>query len=161
MAVTRRTLQATPEQVWAVIADGFTYCHWVVGTSIIRDVDAGFPAVGTALHYRVGRGPLSMDGHTEVHAVEPRRSLRLEAHGWPAGSVDITVTLTGHADATEVAIAEVPARGPAARLHNPAFDRLTQWRNMETLRRLDRLVRRRAAETAPDDRTEGGANSGA
>ena len=39
LTVTRDT-SATPEQVWAVIADGWTYSQWVVGNSRMRAVDA-------------------------------------------------------------------------------------------------------------------------
>ena len=40
----RRDSTATPGQVWAVIADGWTYSQWVVGNSRMRAVDADWPA---------------------------------------------------------------------------------------------------------------------
>jgi hypothetical protein len=43
VAVTRRVIQAPADHVFAVLADGWTYSDWVVGTAHIRDV---------ALHYR-------------------------------------------------------------------------------------------------------------
>lgn len=140
MAVTERTVQADRAQVWAVLADGTSYGDWVVGTTSIRAVDPEFPAVGSALHYRIGRGRLSKDGHTEVLACDPGRSLELEAHGWPAGTVYIGIHLYDEGGRTRVRQEEHPRRGLAARLHNPLWDLLIDLRNREGLRRLARLA---------------------
>jgi hypothetical protein len=43
MAV-RRRCNCSPEQVFAVLHDGWTYPVWVVGASRMRDVDPGWPA---------------------------------------------------------------------------------------------------------------------
>ena len=39
MARTSTLVEAAPDAVWAVLADGWLYPTWVVGTVKIRDVD--------------------------------------------------------------------------------------------------------------------------
>jgi uncharacterized protein YndB with AHSA1/START domain len=142
MARNTRRMPVPRDDVWAALSDGRTYSTWVVGTSAIRDVDAHWPQLGSRLQYRVGRGPLRHDGHTEVRSVDPGHCLELEAHAWPLGSVRIELTLTDDGDGTLVEMVEHPARGTAAMLHNPIGDALLKLRNVETLRRLQRLVQR-------------------
>ena len=147
MAVNRRLVRATPEDVWAVLADGHAYEHFVVGTRDIRRVDAGFPAVGTRLHYRVGYGPLRKDGVTEVQGCVPGTQLVLEAEAWPVGTAVIVLEVEPAGVGTRVSLTERPARGLAAKLHNPAADLAIRVRNVETLRRLAALAEGRAGGT--------------
>ena len=144
MAVNRRVMRGlTPEAVFDVLRDGRSYEHWVVGTRAIREVEAGWPKVGTALHYTVGYRPLRKDDETRSLAYEPDRRLELEAQAWPAGSARIEVRAEPVEDGTLVTIDEHPLRGPARSLHNPALDALIWVRNVETLRRLESAARRR------------------
>jgi hypothetical protein len=129
--------------VFAVLRDGRTYERWVVGTRAIRAVEPGWPDVGTALHYTVGYGPLRKDDETRSKAYEPDRRLELEAHAWPAGTARIELRAEPVPGGTLVSIDEHPLRGPAKLLHNPLLDLLIKIRNVETLRRLERLARRR------------------
>src|SRR5437763_13455241 len=142
MARNTRRMPARPDDIWSTLSDGHTYSRWVVGTTTIRDVDQDWPSVGSRLHYSVGHGPLRHDGHTEVTTVDPGRCLELEAHAWPLGSVRIAITLHEEGDGTLVEMVEHPARGAAALLHNPLGDVLLRLRNVETLRRLERLAQR-------------------
>jgi hypothetical protein len=50
----RRRCSCSPEQVFAVLRDSWTYPVWVVGASRMRDVDDGWPAPGTKLHHSFG-----------------------------------------------------------------------------------------------------------
>jgi hypothetical protein len=144
MATTRRHMTGLDERaVFDVLRDGTTYADWVVGTRKIRAVDDGWPAVGTRLHYTVGYGPLRHDDRTTSRDYEPDRCLELEAHAWPAGSARIVITAQEQDGGTLVSIEEHPARGIAARLHNPALDLLIKARNVETLRRLEAHARDR------------------
>jgi hypothetical protein len=77
MAV-RRRFNCSPDQVFAVLHDGWTYPVWVVGASRMRDVDAGWPAPGTKLHHSFGMWPLLLDDTTEVLEIEPGQRLVLE-----------------------------------------------------------------------------------
>lgn len=136
-----------PHAVWSVLCDGRTYSRWVVGTRAIRDVDDGFPTVGSALHYRVGRGPLAHEGHTEVLDVDDGRMIELEAHAWPVGSARIQITVEPDGVGSLVTMDEHPLRGIAATLHNPVSDALLRKRNEVTLRRLESVAQERAATT--------------
>lgn len=141
MATNRRTLAASRQTVWRALCDGFSYSSWVVGTSAIRAVDDAWPAPGSRLHYRVGRGPLTHEGHTEVLAMTEGSRLELEAHAWPLGTARIELLLADDPDGgCTVTMVENPARGTAAALHNPIGDGLLKLRNVEALRRLDRLA---------------------
>jgi len=143
MATNTRTFAVTRDAVWRVLTDGHAYASWVVGTSAIRDVDAHWPAVGSRLHYRIGRGPLRHDGHTEVLSVDDGKLLELEAHAWPLGSVRIELTLQDDPHGCLVQMVEHPAQGTAAMLHNPLGDGLLKLRNVEALRRLEKLAQQR------------------
>ena len=57
MAV-QRWFNSSPEQVFAVLQDGWTYPGWVVGATRMREVDEGWPAPGTKLHHSFGVWPL-------------------------------------------------------------------------------------------------------
>lgn len=142
MARNSRTMAGiTPAQVFLALRDGASYDRWVVGTRKIRDVDLGWPAPTTAIHYTVGYAPLRKDGRTVVKALNPDQHLELEAKAWPAGTMRIGIFVEPVADGCEVTIEEHPLHGPAKTFHNPAFDLLIKLRNVETLRRLEKRVR--------------------
>lgn len=133
----------TATQVFDVLRDGKSYEHWVVGTRAIRDVDPGWPAEGTRLHYTVGYAPLRKDDVTTSRSYDPDALLDLEAHAWPAGTASIVLRCEPRDDGVLVSIDEKPMRGKAKVLHNPVADLLIKLRNVETLRRLEQLARRR------------------
>lgn len=56
MASVSRVIAATPEQVFAVLAHGWSYSNWVTGTSHMRAVDANWPQPGFKLHHAAGIG---------------------------------------------------------------------------------------------------------
>lgn len=140
MTTTTRHIDATPDEVWKVLEDGWLYPLWVVGASRMRAVDAGFPAVGTRLHHSVGSWPLLIDDTTEVLAVTPGHSITLKARAWPAGTADVQVVLHAEGAGTLVEMKEVASGGPATLIPRPLEAASLRWRNTETLRRLALLV---------------------
>jgi uncharacterized protein YndB with AHSA1/START domain len=135
-AVVRRTIDAPPADVWAVLADGWLYPSWVVGASRMRDVDVSWPAPGSKLHHSVGVWPLLLDDRTEVVGAVPQKQLRLKAHGWPAGAAEVLIELEPSGAGTEVTIREDAVAGPA-RLVPPLVRQVSVIpRNREALRRL-------------------------
>ena len=45
MASRSTHVRSTPDEVWAVLADPWSYATWVVGTVKIREADEAWPAV--------------------------------------------------------------------------------------------------------------------
>ncbi len=146
MSTTTRVMQAAPDQVWAVLADGWLYPLWVVGATRMREVDDHWPAPGALLHHSVGTWPLTLDDVTEVVESTPGARLALKAHAWPAGRADVTITLRAQGAETEVVMEEQATAGPGALMPKAVQDPLLAWRNTESLRRLAFLVERRQQE---------------
>ena len=147
MSTTSRPVQATPEQVWSVLADGWLYPLFVVGAARMRGVDEGWPAVGTRLHHSVGSWPLMIDDTTEVLEVEENRRILLLARGWPAGQAHVEISLEPSGSTpgtTVVTIVENATGGPGALVPKVIQDPQLHLRNVETLRRLAFLVEGRA-----------------
>jgi Polyketide cyclase / dehydrase and lipid transport len=143
MSVTERTINATPAQVTAVLADGWNYADWVVGAVHIRNVDPLWPQPGSRVHHRVGAWPLTINDTTEVISWDPGNSLLLKARAWPFG--EATVRLTWHAEspgATQVRMEEQFVGGPALALRNQIGDVALHARNKEALTRLEHLTRK-------------------
>lgn len=137
-------IDATPADVWDVLADGWLFPLWVVGASRIRDVDPEWPAVGSSIHHSVGVWPALIDDHTDVLAAEPGESLRLRARAWPMGEAEVLLTISPDGDRTQVSIHEDAVSGPGRLTPEPVRAPGLKWRNTETLRRLTLLVEGRA-----------------
>jgi uncharacterized protein YndB with AHSA1/START domain len=139
MAVQRR-FNCSPEEVFAVLHDGWTYPVWVVGASRMRDVDDGWPAPGTKLHHSFGVWPLVIDDNTEVLEIQPGQRLVLEARGWPVGKARVDITVKADGDGSLVSIDEDVTDGPAKFVPEPLRVAGIDIRNRETLRRLAHLA---------------------
>jgi uncharacterized protein YndB with AHSA1/START domain len=144
MVTVSREIDASPDDVWAVLSDGWLYPSWVVGASRMRMVDPAWPAVGAELHHSVGVWPALIDDTTTVRASVPKRELVLQARGWPAGEATVRLTLEECAGGCTVAVAEEVSRGPGRLLPGPARTVLIAPRNTETLRRLAYLAEHRS-----------------
>jgi uncharacterized protein YndB with AHSA1/START domain len=144
MSSVTRVMQATPDQVWDVLSDGWLYPLWVVGASRMREVDDSWPGQGAKLHHSVGSWPLLLDDDTEVLEVHPPTKLVLQARAWPTGEARVTLHLEPRPEGTSVTIQEDVETGPGKLLPSPARQPLLSWRNTETLRRLAFLAERRA-----------------
>ncbi|GII21802.1 SRPBCC family protein [Planosporangium mesophilum] len=144
MARTEHTIGTTPDRVFAVLADGWTYSDWVVGTAHIRAVDRDYPDPGTALHHKVGPWPLAVRDKSVVLDREPDRMLLLRVGLWPIGEGVVRLILTPVGDgATRVTMIEHFPGGPIRWLYTRINDLAMHWRNKESLRRLDDLATRR------------------
>jgi carbon monoxide dehydrogenase subunit G len=150
MATRSTHVSAGTDEVWAVLADPWSYATWVVGTVKIRDADPGFPAVGCKLHHAVGAWPLLLEDETEILGCEPGHRLVMQARGWPVGEARVELVLHAEGDdLTRVAMNEQPTQGPGAWVHNPLLDAILARRLDETLDRLRRLVEGHRRDGAP------------
>jgi uncharacterized protein YndB with AHSA1/START domain len=140
VATTRVQIAASPDEVFAVLANPDAYGRWVVGSDTIRGADLSWPEVGSRFHHRVGFGLLKLNDHTEVIELDPPNRLVLHARTRPLATAEITLLLTGRGDGTEVTMIET-AGDPLSRLVLNVFtDPLVYLRNVESLRRLRRIA---------------------
>jgi uncharacterized protein YndB with AHSA1/START domain len=145
MAIVNVLVRRPPERVWEVLADGFAYAQWVVGTREIRRVDEGWPAVGTSIHYTLGLGPVTFRGRTTSRVVEEGRRLGLEADASVLGTARIMIELLPWGEDTVLLLDEHPLRGPGYRFHNTFSDALLLLRGRPMVKNLARVVESRSA----------------
>jgi hypothetical protein len=134
-----------PSAVWGALSDAKAYGYWVVGSKVIRDADATWPAAGAKIHHTVGIGPFELSDHTEsLESVEPRR-LALRAKGRPLGTAKVVLEMTPKDGGTVVSMVENPdgVYRPLALL--PPLQIFSALRNAESLMRLEELALRQAA----------------
>jgi hypothetical protein len=149
VAIVQRTVRATPARVFAVLADGWTYSDWVVGTVHVRDVDDKWPAVGTKLHHKAGPWPFSLKDTSTVLACEPNRSLTLRAGLWPLGEATVKIELEpAGGSTTRVTMHEDFHAGPLSWLRSKLNDLVLHRRNIESLRRLADIAERDKTRTS-------------
>ncbi len=146
MIETCRIIGASPERVFAVLADGWSYASWVVGAAHIRDVDRDWPAPGSRVHHTVGPWPVQLSDHTQVLAMEPDRLLELHARLWPLGTASVRLDLAPvRPDVTRVCMSERLESGIGRLLPTLLQRPLLRPRNAEAPRRLDDIAVHRPA----------------
>ncbi|WP_197381585.1 SRPBCC family protein [Mycolicibacterium mengxianglii] len=144
----KRDTTATREQVWSVIADGWTYSQWVVGNSRMRAVDPNWPEVGSTIRHSIGVWPLLLDDVTVVEDCQPMEQLVLLAKGRPFGKARITLRLSDiDGGGCRIEMAEVPVGAPMGWVPNRLALAAAIPRNRECTWRLTALAERRT----PDD----------
>ena len=148
VAVNRRVVEASPEEVWDVLADGWLYPLWVVGATRLRDVTGGWPSKGAKIHHSVGVWPLTLDDESEVLEVEPFKRLKLRAAAWPFGEATVTLHLHPTGVNTEVVIEEDASSGPGKLVPEPVRRKMLKVRNVETLKRLAYVAENRSHGSA-------------
>lgn len=140
MATMNVLVRRPPEQVWEVLADGPAYAEWVAGTREIREVDRGWPAVGTSIHYTVGLGPITLEDRTTVRIAEPCRVLQMEAHAGWLGTARLAIEILPWGDGSVLVFDEHPLSGRGARWHNAVVEAVVRVRNRRMLQRLASIV---------------------
>jgi uncharacterized protein YndB with AHSA1/START domain len=138
-----KTVKATPESVWKVLADGWLYPLWVVGASRIRQVDDTWPDPGSKIHHSVGLWPAVVDDDTEVVECVVESLIEVRARAWPGGEATVTIRLEAQGADTLVRMTEDVTGGPARLVPRPVRAPALLVRNRESLRRLAWLAERR------------------
>ena len=143
----KRDTTATREQVWSVIADGWTYSQWVVGNSRMRAVDPNWPEVGSTIRHSIGVWPLLLDDVTVVEDCQPMEQLVLLAKGRPFGKARITLRLSDiDGGGCRIEMSEVPVGAPMGWVPNRLALAAAIPRNRECTWRLAALAERRTPE---------------
>ncbi|MDQ3760103.1 MAG: SRPBCC family protein [Actinomycetota bacterium] len=138
-------VECTPEQVFAVLADPYSYEQWVVGSSETRDADGIWPQVGSTFHHTQFVPKLGLKDTTSVLECEPPDRILLCVRARPLVVAEVELRLRGNGIGTSVAMTERPVGGIVGPIHNPLFDIGLRIRNAESLRRLKRLAESRTA----------------
>ena len=145
----KRTTTASREQVWAVMADGWTYSQWVVGNSRMRAVSPDWPDVGSTIDHSVGVWPLLLDDHTVVEDCQPLERLVLLAKGRPFGKARITLRLFDvESGGCRIEMAEVPVGAPMGWVPDRLALAAAIPRNRECTWRLAAIAERRVSDDA-------------
>jgi uncharacterized protein YndB with AHSA1/START domain len=140
MAINNTQIAATPDQVFAVLANPENYGDWVVGSKTIRDADPSWPKVGSRFHHRVGVGPLTINDHTEVLEVQAPHLLVMHAKARPLGTAKVSLQLSERDGGTHVTMIETAGDRLSRLGLNRLTDPLIRLRNSESLRRLKRIA---------------------
>jgi uncharacterized protein YndB with AHSA1/START domain len=148
MAMVTTHIGVPPSQVFAVLANGWYYSGWVVGTSHMRAVEDAWPAAGSRLFHSSGVWPAVLTDETKVEEVSPNERLVMTARARPFGQARVEVVLTAAGDGTRVTLTETPIGGPASWAHNRVTDSILHRRNVESLARLAAISEGR---TVPHD----------
>lgn len=151
MAVRHRLVQATPQAVWDVLADGNLYADWVVGTSDSTPGAGQWPQVGATLTYEVRLGPLRLNNESVVRHKVDGSLLEIEAKAGSLGTARISVELRPWGEQCLVIVDEHPLRGPGGLLHNAGAEALIQVRHRTMLARLARLCEAEAGGRSRPD----------
>lgn len=141
MATVELELSARPEDVFRVLANGWMYAHWVVGTKRVREVDGRFPRPGAGFEPELARGASAARRHTTCISVIPPHRIILHAAAWPSGLAHVSILLRPlDSKHTRISIQEQPLHGLARAFALPGLRALVRWRNFEGLLRLRQLV---------------------
>jgi len=140
-----RLMACSPQDVFDVLADGWLFPTWVVGSSRMRDVDPAWPAVGARLQHSFGVWPFLLDDETVVREWDPPRRAVISPKGWPVGEALVTVEVRPRSTGCIVRIKEKAQKGPATLVPSAVLDVYLHARNIETLRRLAFIAEGRAA----------------
>lgn len=145
MITVTRHAKASPQDVWAVIADGWSYAGWVVGASRIRAVSAEWPAPGARIHHSVGAWPAVLDDETVVLDSQPGRMIRLRAKTNPLGEAVVELELTPDGDGTRIEMREDAQSGPMSLIPRAVRQLAIAPRNREATMRLALIAERNSS----------------
>ncbi len=142
ITVSRRST-ASPQDIWAILSDGWQYASWVVGASRIRAAQGAWPATGSRIFHSVGSWPLMLSDDTEVIDSIPGRLIRLKARTRPFGQAVVEVEVTPQEQGSRIEIREDAAEGPARFIPQPVRQAMIAPRNTESVKRLALLAERK------------------
>lgn len=141
MDVSRETA-ASCDDVWSVLADGWSFGSWVVGAARIRAVDDNWPEAGAQLHHSVGLWPLMLSDFTSVLESHPGRELKLHARAWPLGRALIVIRLVELTRGCRIEMSERALSKLLNKVPDVVQAKAGAPRNEECLRRLAYLAER-------------------
>jgi uncharacterized protein YndB with AHSA1/START domain len=146
-------IDATPEEVFDVLANAASYGHWVVGSKDIRAADPEWPSPGAKFHHTVGFGPFTVSDHTTCEYAERPHFLQIRAKARPLGTARVKLHLHPEGGGTRVTMIEDAADPLTAFVFNPLTHMLVRGRNKRSLARLRDLAEGRVPMPEPPPST--------
>ncbi|WP_200847096.1 SRPBCC domain-containing protein [Microbacterium sp. 18062] len=145
-----RIVRASPEDVFAVLGNGWLIPAWVVGATRMRSVDAEWPNPGASIHHSLGVWPFMVDDQSEAVEWSPPHRLRLRPRAGLLGRGIVVIDVAPHPEGSRVRMTEEPVSGAAMLLPRRVWRPLLTWRNREALLRLAYLAEGHAHDDAGD-----------
>lgn len=146
MARNRITTRASPQEVFAILADPACYPKWVVGTSELRGADEDWPRQGTSFHHTEFLPRIGLRDSTTVLECDPPGRLVLRTRVRPLLVAEVELLLRElPGGGTEIEMNDEPVGSILGVLDNPLLQLGLKMRNAESLRRLSRLAEERQA----------------
>lgn len=143
MAHVCRHFDAAPEDVWSVIVDPWTYPEWLLGASVMREVDENWPSPGSKFHHAVGVKPFVLPDHSQVLDIEPGRRLVLHVKARPLVTARVTFEIIGASEGCVLTCEEEPTLRTIGNIGRPLMDPMIHFRNHRSLRQMEQLVMER------------------
>ena len=137
MARNSTFIASPPAAVWAVLEDPYSYPRWIVGSDRTLSADRTWPAPGSAFRVRL---PLGFTDSTKSRELRSGTRIVLDAAAGIFGPARVTITTEPREGGTRVTMVEDPAGKLAPLRYVPAVHLLLRLRNIESLRRLRKLV---------------------
>ena len=150
MAIVKREMDCTAEEVFDVLLDAYLYPDWVVGAKSIRSVDDEWPSIGAAFYHRVGAGAAEVKDKSEILELDAPRRLVLRTYARPAGIARVVLTASPNGKGTMVTIDEQPEEGTKMKWFTRFIDPAVHVRNVECLRRLEDVIQNGGSRSTPD-----------
>lgn len=143
MALNKKWLSASAQQIFEMLKDPYEYPNWVVGAKEIRGVDPEWPRIGSAFHHSSGVNGEVKD-KTEILEIDDLRRLVLRAHLKPLGLARIEFNLRERSDGrTLLELNETPEPGTKLASVSYLLTVPLYLRNVEALRRFERALAKR------------------
>jgi hypothetical protein len=140
-------MSCTPDDVFEVLADGWSFASWVVGAARIREVDDAWPQPGSRIHHSIGLWPMLIDDTTSVLSIDRPHTMELKVRAWPTGEGRVRIECAVEEGGTRVVMTEDATGGPAKLIPRPVRDPMLDARNTESLKRLSFLAERQATNS--------------
>lgn len=141
MAAVELYCPASPERIFAVLAEPRRYGAWVVGAREIQAADPHWPAPGASFRHEQGLPLINLEDTTTVLESEPPTHLRFEARVRPLVVAHVDVRLDADGSGTVMRMDETAVGGllaPLLRLR--PGQAAVRARNRASLKRLCRTV---------------------
>lgn len=147
MATVSLRMQASPDDVFDVLDDACAYPRWVIGARRIRAVDPDWPEVGSRFHHAIGTAAGELHDSSQIVERDRPRRFVLEARFRPPGAACVAVDVEPIEGGVVVHLGETVVGGPLTSVPQLLLEPLITLRNAFAIRRLRRVVTRRAAAT--------------